>query len=280
MPTRIQLEAEPWWGEETEAPAHAAFNEQVRQHYGHTRSQTGSKGDENHLRGRHRSRDWDLNSRYCTDRAYATRDARDRRGSGRWLRATDCGIQGAELRAASHRLDTAVRAGRLPCVAEWFGTFDGVHVTGWFEGSPGTADTSHLYHLHVGIWTEFCDDRAQLELLAAVITGEDDDDMPYTEQEMRRLPWQYSGAPLPANMSAVTVLAAIYAFSKAAAEGVVDDDDLAAIEQAAAAGSRAGVLGSVDELVAAVAAKLPDTALTKADVEAAVRDVFADAGAA
>jgi hypothetical protein len=271
MATRLQLEAERWWGEEMEAPAHAAFNEHLRQHYHHTRAQTGSKGDENHLRGRHRSRDWDLNSRYCTDRGYATTDGRDRRGNGRWLRATDCGIQGEELHAASARLDRAVRAGRLPCVAEWFGTVDGSKVVGWYQGAPGTADDSHLYHLHMGIWTEYCDDRAQLELLAAVITGEDDD-MAFTEAEMRRFPWQYAGNPLPAGMSAAAVLAAIYAFSKASAEGAgIDAEELAKIEQAA----RAGVLGSVDELAAAVVAHLPAGTLTADDVENAVRAAFA-----
>jgi hypothetical protein len=184
MPTQAQLEAEIWWAQEMEAPAHARFNGRLRAHYGHTRSQTGSKGDVNHLRGRHRSRDWDLNSRWCTDRAYATRDARDKAGVGRWLRATDIGIQGPDLWAASRRLDAAVRAGRLPCVAEWFGSLDGLHVIGWYQGHPSTSDVSHTWHLHVGIWTKYCDDEEQLALLYAVITGEDDD-MPLTTDDLK-----------------------------------------------------------------------------------------------
>lgn len=187
MPTYAQLAREPQWLAEFEAGAHAAFNERLRKHYGHTRSQTGSKGDNRHLEGRHRSRNWALNSRYCTDRSYGTRDPRDRAGNGDWLRATDVGITGAEHRAASKRLDTAVRAGQLPAVAEWFGSFDGRTVVGWFEGQPGTSDISHLRHLHVGLWNQFCNHVTQLRLLGDVITGAkpaptpppiEEDDMP------------------------------------------------------------------------------------------------------
>jgi hypothetical protein len=171
MPTYAQLEQESYWRAEVEAPAHAALNNRLRVHYGQTRVQAGSKGDNRHLQGRHRSRVWCLSSRYCTNRTYATIDARDRRGDGNWLRATDIGVQGAELRAVSARLDAAVLAGRLPCLAEWFGTIDGRNVTGWYQGRRSSSDTSHLYHAHVGIWTEFCDNAPQLQLLGDIITG-------------------------------------------------------------------------------------------------------------
>src|SRR5678816_4215642 len=103
------------------------------------------------------------------DSTYTVTDRRDRVGDGDWLRATDIGIQGKALRAASYRLDQAVRAGRLPCVAEWFGTIDGVTVVGWYEGHPSTADDSHLYHLHVRLWTGSCGDSRQLQLLGDII---------------------------------------------------------------------------------------------------------------
>lgn len=165
------LEAEPWWTAEVEAPAHAAFNARMRTAFGLGPAAIGSKGDSAHLYGRHRSRDWDLNSRYCTDRSYGTTDSRDRAGAGRWLRASDLGIFGPKHWAAAHRLDAAVRAGRLPAVAEWFGTYDGKTVTGWYEGHPSSADDSHLTHLHVGLWTSRCDDAAQLQLLGDIILG-------------------------------------------------------------------------------------------------------------
>jgi len=55
-------------------------------------------------------------------------------------------------------------------------------------------------------------------------------------------------------------------------------EELAAIGQAAAAGAHAGAVEAADEIAAAIVAKLPpDDDLTSADVEAAVRAVFADA---
>jgi len=176
MITYAQLEAESWWLAEIVAPAHAAFNARMMAAYHLTPATCGSKGDNNHLYGRHRSRDWDLNSQFCTDRAYGTQDARDRAGAGNWIRATDIGISGPTHWAAAHRLDVAVRAGRLPGVAEWFGTYDGANVTGWYEGHWSAADDSHLTHLHVGLWTSHCDDAAQLQMLGDIIFGTDGGD--------------------------------------------------------------------------------------------------------
>ena len=175
MPTYAELAREPWWPAEVEAPAHAQLNRQLRAHFGHTPAQTGSKGDNRHLRGRHRSRDWCLNSVFCTNRAYGTTDPRDKRGDGNWLRATDVGITGATLRGASARLDALVRSGRVPGLAEWFGTIDGTTVTGWYEGRPSSSDDSHLWHLHFGVWTEYANDTYLMGLLYTAITGVDDD---------------------------------------------------------------------------------------------------------
>jgi hypothetical protein len=166
-----ELAAEPWWGQETTSPAHEAFNKRLREFFGMGPSQIASKGDNNHLKGRHRSRDWSRNSQYCTDRSYGDRDQRDKTGLGIWLRATDVGISGQPLWDACKRLDAAVRANQLPAVAEWFGTFDGKTVVGWFQGHTSSSDSSHLYHLHVGLWTSACNDVDQIALLGDIITG-------------------------------------------------------------------------------------------------------------
>jgi hypothetical protein len=178
MATYLQLAKEPEWGAEVEAPAHAALNARLRAFFGLTKAECGSKGDNNHLRGRHRSRRWCLESMYCTNRTYGTTDARDKKGDENWLRASDVGIRGQQLQDASRRIDAAVRAGRLPAVAEWFGTFDGRTVVGWFEGHASSSDESHLYHLHLGIWTGFCNDEAQMQLLGDLITGEAESMLP------------------------------------------------------------------------------------------------------
>jgi hypothetical protein len=143
----------------------------LRNYYGLGPASVGAPGDNNHLYGRHRSANWDRQSRYCTDRAYGTIDARDKRGNQNWYRAVDTGIQGKTLQDASHRMDALVRSGLAPGVAEWFGTFDGQTVVGWYEGHASSSDSSHLFHLHVGVWNESADDAALMQLLYGTITG-------------------------------------------------------------------------------------------------------------
>ncbi len=196
MVTALQLTSELQWNAEFVAPAHEAFNARLRAFYDKGPAEIGSKGDYNHLRGRHRSRIWDLTSAFCTDRTYATQDARDKAGNGAWLRASDVGIQGPVMWAACRRLAAAVRAGRLPAVAEWFGTFDGISVVGWYEGWASTSDSSHLRHLHVGLWTQYCNDEAQLKLLGDIITGEDDSMTPEQSKLLADIAWSVArGAP-------------------------------------------------------------------------------------
>lgn len=178
MVTYLQLESEQEYHDEHEPPALADFNNKIRAKFGLSKSECGSKGDNNHLEGRHRSRLWDTNSIYCTDRSYATRDSRDVNADGNALRATDIGIQDKTLQDASKRLDTAVRSGKLPEVAEWFGTFDGKNVVGWFEGHSSSSDDSHLWHMHVGYWTKYTNDQNFFDRLYAVITNEEDDVTP------------------------------------------------------------------------------------------------------
>lgn len=55
----------------------------------------------------------------------------------------------------------------------------------------------------------------------------------------------------------------------------IDAAELAAIETAAKRGAEAAVVAAADDLVAAVLAGLPDAALTRTDVEAALRSVLA-----
>jgi hypothetical protein len=133
----------------------------------------GTKGNAAHTTGRHRSLEWCLRSVFCTDRSYGTRDARDLTGVHRHIRAVDLKLNPTQMREVSHRLNDAVRAGDAPMVAEWFGTFNNTTVVGWFEGHASSSDSSHLTHVHVGVWTKYADDPAALDRLFAIMTGED-----------------------------------------------------------------------------------------------------------
>lgn len=170
MPSYAILASEPEWGAQYIPPVMMSeLIQPLRVRFGLDPAAVGSAGDNNHLYGRHRSRDWCLHSRYCTDPFYATQDGRDQVGAGGWYRAVDVGITGPELYGASRRLDALARSGRCPGLAEWFGTFDGRVVSGWFEGSPSTSDSSHLSHLHIGVWTQFANDRDTMQLLYATV---------------------------------------------------------------------------------------------------------------
>jgi hypothetical protein len=143
----------------------------LRVFYGLSFNAVGSAGDNNHLYGRHRSYNWDVLSRFCTDRAYGTTDSRDQGGDRNWYRAVDVGITGQQLFDASHRMDALARSGECPGLAEWFGTFDGVNVVGWFQGQPASSDSSHLLHLHAGVWNQYANDAATMQQIYGAITG-------------------------------------------------------------------------------------------------------------
>lgn len=183
MPTYAQLQTEPVWGAQFTPPALKRCADRLGAHFG---VPVWIGGDNEHVYGRHRSRNWCLTSRFCTNRAYGTTDARDKRGDGNWYRAGDVALKGQPLWDACRRLDAAVRAGRLPGLAEWFGTYDGKTVVGWFEGKASTSDASHLTHLHFGVWTEVANDDAFMGRLFAVITGTEEDDMTPEQEQMLR----------------------------------------------------------------------------------------------
>lgn len=172
MPSYTDLNLEAVWrAQYVPAVLNDALIVPLRNFYGMGPNAIGAPGDNNHLYGRHRSYNWDKYSIYCTDREYGTTDARDQGGNHDWYRAVDTGITGATLQVASRRMDALVRSGGAPGVAEWFGTFDGVNVVGWYEGHASSSDDSHLYHLHVGFWNQYANDPATMQLLYATITG-------------------------------------------------------------------------------------------------------------
>jgi len=73
---------------------------------------------------------------------------------------------------------------RLGCVREFYGTIDGRNVYGLSHGGPGqvwrpvTSDASHLWHIHISLFTLYCDDWPAepgvygLEGVLSVLSGE------------------------------------------------------------------------------------------------------------
>lgn len=182
MPTYSQLASEPAWNAEFAPPNLDRFYRWLRDHYNMTAQWIGGKGDNNHLRGYHRSRHWILTSIYASRGVndYSIQHALDQGGDENWYSALDAslpavvGAPNSPLYAACRRLDQAVRAGMFPQIREWYGTFDGITVVGWnaVTGQPASSDKSHLGHLHISFFRSLAD--SDHRLLYQVITGEVD----------------------------------------------------------------------------------------------------------
>ena len=187
MPTYAELQQEVWWSREFQPPTLAELCRRLREHYNVGAIAIGSKGDNNHLRGYHRSDAWIENSRYCTNRTYSVTETPGNRNPGNvdWLCAIDMTIPRTELVAACQRLDVAVRAGRLEKITEWYGNKDGdTRVDGYnnITNQVATSDASHLWHLHMSF------DRGRAgenhSDLYAILTGAD---MPLTSDDLKNI---------------------------------------------------------------------------------------------
>jgi hypothetical protein len=174
MPSYDQLDNEEAWRDELAAPALLVLASQLRAFY--PGAGIWIRGDNNHLRGYHRSRRWIQTSIYCTNRTYSvSRTWGDRNGGNYdWVCALDLALPHAELTAACRRLDAQCRAGRLEKVTEWFGNLGGDStVDGWdnISNRPASADTSHLTHLHISFDRGRANDNH--DDLLAILTGVD-----------------------------------------------------------------------------------------------------------
>lgn len=154
MATLVQLQAEVWWRDEFVPPSLQKLIVDLRAFYGVPAANIGSKGDENHLRGYHRSRNWVKNSAYCTNRTYSVSETPGNRsgGNGDWLAALDITIARDELLAMCQRLDEGVRSGHFEKITEWYGNDDGdTRVDGYdnVRNQLATSDASHLWHCHI-----------------------------------------------------------------------------------------------------------------------------------
>ncbi|HEX6682424.1 MAG TPA: hypothetical protein VF062_06490 [Candidatus Limnocylindrales bacterium] len=182
MPTYAQLEAESWWGREIVTPELDWLGDELCRRTGRPRVAAGSKGDNVHLRGAHRSQEWILNSRWCTNRTYTVQP----------------GLTAAQLRhiagfdftpgsatamiAQCKRLMAAIRGGDLEDVREFYGNVDGDQVVdGWdnLRNRAATSDSTHLWHWHLSIDRRKLRDTKLMERIAMIALGDEEDEMPY-----------------------------------------------------------------------------------------------------
>lgn len=96
-------------------------------------------------------------------------------------RAIDLTMDDAQMRQRTRYLQASALDpvdDRLKCVREFYGTLDSVNVYGLTHSSETagwsfvSSDSSHLWHIHISIPTEYCDDWPALQGLVSVLKGE------------------------------------------------------------------------------------------------------------
>ncbi len=185
MPTIAQLQAEPWWSREIITVELHWLGDELCRRTGAPAYSIGTKGDENHLNGGHRSQEWIVNSGWCTNTRYTVQQgltadqvrhiAALDRTPGAWGTAANR----ARMVVETSRLLTAARAGKLVGVTQIQGTINGTNTYG--QNFPSLITTipsdSHLDHWHVTFDRRYLHDAALMRRIADVVTIGEDEDM-------------------------------------------------------------------------------------------------------
>jgi hypothetical protein len=144
----------------------------------------GVVGDTAHVKGGgyHISRD-DL-KRGGQGADYSIQAPADKRGPGNYASAIDLTLNPAEMKAVSSRLKAAMEGkdydDRIEPLREFIGTIDGRNVCGWNRYqtgrrtgwySSGYSDSSHLWHVHLSFFRDYCNDANSVAGVAEVVAG-------------------------------------------------------------------------------------------------------------
>lgn len=170
---------------------------------------SGIVGDSAHTRGYHRGR------AYVPTTDYSVQLTEDKKGDSYYACAIDMSFSESKMKLYTGRLKAAAERNdpRMKYVREFYGTLNGTDVFGrTHKGSTditwewSTSDKSHLWHVHISILRQYSNDRSVMQGILDVLMGKTyvapsastgDDEMPYTEDDLRAFPWQYSGAGMP-----------------------------------------------------------------------------------
>jgi hypothetical protein len=182
MPTLAELRSEPWWDREIVTPELDYLGDELCRRTGRPRVAFGSKGNEKHLKGAHRSQEWILKSRFATSRTSTVQSgltadqARHVAGAdftpGEWGTAANRALMVQQTK----RLRDAMVRGQLPGVTQVIGTLDGRTVTGTrADGSTFSSDSSHLDHWHLTGDRRRMRDRDLMDKIIGTALGEDPD---------------------------------------------------------------------------------------------------------
>lgn len=281
MATYEELNQEAAWRAEITSPALDWLADQLCAYYGRPRTAAGTKGDNNHLRGAHRSRRWILTSKYCTNRTYTVSHAADKMGDEDWIAGLDFSPGSEKLMMEiCSRLDSAVREGTIEEISEWYGNIDGDEKVDGYNNIVNriaSSDSSHLWHLHITFLRRYAGDVDVMTRTFSILTGEtmtaaeflkilQDPDV---ARLMRAFAWQYVGGGIPPGYSTLRVLNEMH--SKVTSATVIPSDIVARLDAILAAaqddGNTTVVLGpealSEFQAVRADIAAIPNAVLAE-----------------
>jgi hypothetical protein len=179
MPSLLQLQAEPWWNREIITPELDWLGDELCRRTGAPPYSIGTKGDENHLNGGHRSQEWIVNSDWCTNIHYTVQNGlagdqpRHIAALDRTPLAWGTAANRAQMVVETQRLLDAARAGRLPGITQIQGTLDGKTTYG--QNFPSLITTvpsdSHLDHWHLTFDRRYLHDAMLMQRIVNVVLG-------------------------------------------------------------------------------------------------------------
>jgi hypothetical protein len=232
--------SDPYYRAEITPPALDALARALRAFW--PGAEIGTRGNQVHLRGYHRSRAWVLHSPDCTSRTYSVTETPGNRSGGddNAICALDVGLPARDLLPLCGRLDAAVRAGRLEKVTEWYGNLGGDdRVDGYdnIRNRLASSDPSHLVHAHLSF------DRGRVDEdhsdVLAILTGEGFL-MALTDKQQADLLYTLTQIPMPDGTRAplhVAIGAMFKQVALVAKTADIDPAELAAITAAAKTGA-------------------------------------------
>lgn len=166
---------------ETVPESLSALRNWVLDAFGLNGNAVGIIGDEAHLSGYHRSRDWILTDPRSENKRldYSVTHMFDQMGPGSAVAAMDISLDRKRMIEVTGRLMRAMRDQdpRVSNLREFYGTLDGDNVTGWDAryGRTVSSDDSHLWHIHLSFWRGRAGNDHSGVL--AVLLGEEEEDM-------------------------------------------------------------------------------------------------------
>ena len=184
---------------------------------------SGVVGDSSHTYGYHRSRNTLKKAGKNAD--YSIQLPDDKAGDGDAASAIDINFSSATMRALSGHLLAAGRSGdpRMRGFREFFGTTDGKTVTGWdyASGKTSTADSTHLWHIHLSVLRRYSRDSTVLAPIIDVLKGQKMSDV--WEKMIPVSDWGQDRWPsLEERIKSRTALGSSYLHARAANDNTVE----------------------------------------------------------